>query len=330
VAHLIRPWQVRYLDKDGKRCPRDAPGARTVRERARKWYGQGIPGYPPQKRFPLASDKQVARQMLAKLVHRAERGEAGLEDEATFAQTRPLTEHLQDFAAGLRAKASAPSEKQIKQVLQRIGDTFDACCFVYPRDVNADAIETYLASRRQLLREQGGLSMQTSNFYLAAIKQFCHWMVKKGRLAKTPLRDVEPGNVRLDRRHDRRDLKPEELALLLDVTRASSWIFRGLSGIDRHALYLTSCGTGFRKSELASLTPERFDLDSDPPTVVISAANDTGPFAVSHWARRFAVSPRMTANRPAPNRPSLKQQTALTPSPSSTISPWPNSTRTVV
>jgi hypothetical protein len=38
-----------------------------------------------------------------------------------------------------------------------------------------------------------------------------------------------------------------------------------------------------------------------------------GPFAVSHWARRFAVSPRMTANRPAPNLPSLKQQTALTP-----------------
>jgi hypothetical protein len=36
-----------------------------------------------------------------------------------------------------------------------------------------------------------------------------------------------------------------------------------------------------------------------------------GPFAVSHWARRFAVSPRMTANRPAPNLPSLKQQTAL-------------------
>jgi LmbE family N-acetylglucosaminyl deacetylase len=38
---------------------------------------------------------------------------------------------------------------------------------------------------------------------------------------------------------------------------------------------------------------------------------DPGPFAVSHWARRFAVSPRMTANRPAPNLPSLKQQTAL-------------------
>jgi PAS domain S-box-containing protein len=37
----------------------------------------------------------------------------------------------------------------------------------------------------------------------------------------------------------------------------------------------------------------------------------SGPFAVSHWARRFAVSPRMTANRPAPNLPSLKQQTAL-------------------
>src|SRR5205823_224833 len=36
-----------------------------------------------------------------------------------------------------------------------------------------------------------------------------------------------------------------------------------------------------------------------------------GLFAVSHWARRFAVSPRMIADRTAPNLPSLKQQTAL-------------------
>jgi UDP:flavonoid glycosyltransferase YjiC (YdhE family) len=48
------------------------------------------------------------------------------------------------------------------------------------------------------------------------------------------------------------------------------------------------------------------------PNFLLPDAPDwPGPFAVSHWARRFAVSPRMTANRPAPNLPSLKQQTAL-------------------
>jgi hypothetical protein len=40
------------------------------------WYGTGIPGYPPKKRFPLATDKEAAKRMLADLVGKAERGQA--------------------------------------------------------------------------------------------------------------------------------------------------------------------------------------------------------------------------------------------------------------
>ena len=36
-------------------------------------------------------------------------------------------------------------------------------------------------------------------------------------------------------------------------------------------LYDLALGTGFRAEELATLTPERFDLDADPPTVIVSA-----------------------------------------------------------
>ena len=79
MAHLIRPWVVEYrkavyLDGTGRevakeaagarkgfrRVPKGTPGAKKVRYRAGKWYGQGIPGMPPKKRVPLCSDKRAA------------------------------------------------------------------------------------------------------------------------------------------------------------------------------------------------------------------------------------------------------------------------------
>jgi integrase len=115
-----------------------------------------------------------------------------------------------------------------------------------------------------------GNSIQTSNHYLAAIKQFCRWLVRNGRTAKNPFADLSGGNVRLDRRHDRQTLSAGQLRSLLEKTRDSDRLFRGLAGRDRMALYATACGIGFRRNELASLTPEHFDL-GDSPTVTISA-----------------------------------------------------------
>jgi deoxyribonuclease V len=62
---------------------------------------------------------------------------------------------------------------------------------------------------------------------------------------------------------------------------------------------------------LASCRGYRLPEPTRQAHLYVNELRRAGPFAVSHWARRFAVSPRMTANRPAPNLPSLKQQTAL-------------------
>jgi integrase len=58
------------------------------------------------------------------------------------------------------------------------------------------------------------------------------------------------------------------------VARGSGRPFRGLSGADRFHLYATACGTGFRAAALASLLPESFDLDADPPTVTLAARSN--------------------------------------------------------
>jgi site-specific recombinase XerC len=107
-----------------------------------------------------------------------------------------------------------------------------------------------------------GASVETTNQYLSHLKAFCRWMVKDRRAGDNPLAHLAAGNVEVDRRHDRRELEAGELRRLLEVTRDSGRTFRGLAGADRYALYATACGTGFRASALASLTPESFDLDA--------------------------------------------------------------------
>jgi integrase len=269
MAHLIRPWVVQYIDKNGKRCSSDTPGATRKKVRARKWYGAGIPGYPPGKRVPLASNRTAAQQMLAKLVEKAERGEAGLEDSTTRGQKTPLATHLEGFEAHLKARGASP--QHVALTMQRVRDVFTACNFTLPLDINSEAVENYLHDRRCMPKETGGISIQSSNYYLGAVKQFCRWMARKKRMGTNPMLDVTMGKADLDRRHLRRDLKPEELQLLLDVTRASKREFRGLSGPDRHILYLTACATGLRAGELARLTPEFFDLDGERPAVKLPA-----------------------------------------------------------
>ncbi len=208
--------------------------------------------------------------MLAELVRKAERGEARLEDGVTEARKRDLAAHLADLGDHLRAKGTG--DKQRGQIVSRVRKVCDGCAFTFPQDIQSAAVEAYLLGRRQLRKKDGGFSTQTSNFYLAAARQFCRWMVRKKRLPEDPLADLAPLNADLDRRHLRRDLKPEELQRLFDTTLASAADYRGLSGADRHMLYHTACGTGFRSFALSTLTPESFDLDATPPAVTVAAA----------------------------------------------------------
>ena len=146
-----------------------------------------------------------------------------------------------------------------------------------------------------------GRSIKTSNLYLDAIKQFAAWLVQDRRAADNPLAHLSGGNVKLDRRHDRRPLPLEELRPIFQAARGSACTFRGMSGPDRVALYSTACVNGFRAEELASLRPAAFDLDGDPPTVTLSAENaKNGRTAVQPLPPDIAAALRgYLAGRPA-------------------------------
>jgi len=134
---------------------------------------------------------------------------------------------------------------------------------------NLEAIEEWRLARAHEVNQ--GTSARTRNYYLTAFKGFLNWMVKHRRMPDNPLAPLSGLGTEGDKRRLRRALADEELADLLKAAHAGPE-FRGLSGFDREALYMVAAYTGLRASELASLTPESFDLTGKPYTVTVEAA----------------------------------------------------------
>jgi integrase len=203
--------------------------------------------------FVFMADLSASRvqQYLADL--RERRGAAPAFDAATEGYTK------KELAALLDVKPSAVPSLVRRHRLEATGY---GKARRYPRAT----AETLCALRTR------GRSIKTSNLYLDAIKGFAAWLVQDRRAADNPLAHLSGGNVKLDRRHDRRALSLDELRAVLDAAARSDITFRGLTGQDRHVLYLTACATGFRAEELACLRPESIDLDAEPPVAVLGAA----------------------------------------------------------
>jgi integrase len=256
---------ARWTTKKGKTAtaPLTEDGQR-VRLYSRCWYvvyrdADGIirkvKGYP---------DKSATEQMKARLERQAARQQEGMVDAYAEHLRRPLSEQLDDFEKALAAKGN--TAEYVKLTAGRIRALLAGCQFQRIGDIRASRVAEWLAEQRQQ-----GMSVQTSNYYLTHIKGFCRWLVRDRRAPDTPLSHLQRGNVNTDRRHDRRELSVEELQKVLQAAQQSAVTFDGLTGPDRAALYATACGTGFRASELASLLPESFDLDTDPPTATVGA-----------------------------------------------------------
>lgn len=279
MAFLVRPTKTEYRDAAGSRVPKGTPGAKRVTVRASKWYGRGIPGLPPKKRVPLATDKAAARRLLADLCRRAEQGNAQLPDRD--AARLPLAGHLEAFKSdvelGLGSKGGRkrrpPGAEQVALVVQRVQHVIDGCRFEMPADLDASApakLARHLQERVRARKEDGGLSPQTAEFHLATARRFVRWLSKRVPSVAPDLFDPIPGfDPSSDRRHARREVGPADLAKLIDAARASTRTIRKLTGPDRAMLYLVAFATGYRAGELAALCPEHFNLDADRPTATL-------------------------------------------------------------
>ena len=153
-------------------------------------------------------------------------------------------------------------------------------------------VAAVLRAKIDIPRTLGGLSHQTADFYLAACRRFCRWLAARGAPVPADLLDQIPSfDPKNNRVHARRAATPEELDRLLAAAEAGE-PNRGLTGPERHTLYLVAFSTGFRASELSRLTVVCFaGLGTSTPTVTLpgksSKAKRTAkqhplPVAVGH------------------------------------------------
>ncbi len=188
----------------------------------------------------------------------------GLLDSHRATAGKPLSEHLEDFKQSLIAKGN--TEKHANLMYYRANKTLEECNFIYFKDISLSRVENYLSDLRKGKKKKKGISAQTFNFYVQAVKQFCNFMVKDRRVTENPLKYLQKVNVKPHLRYKRRALEPDEIRELLEATESAEEIY-GVSGHDRAVLYRLAVETGLRASELDSLTVDSFDFKNNTVTV---------------------------------------------------------------
>ncbi len=237
--------------------------------RMKKWYVRYRDHEGKLKTVPGFTDKTATQQLASKLEKEAAMIRAGLLEPAVLFQSVSLDTHLAAFETSLKAKNV--SVEQVRLVVYRCKNLFEAAKITRLSGINAEVISSTLAAMRTTSKEgQRGQSVQTSNHYLRAIKQFTRWLRLEKRFINDSLARLEMLNVQVDRRHDRRALSEDEVSRLLTVTLAGGTVL-GFSPTDRHMHYVMAMSTGLRASELASLTVESLQLEANPPTVTVQA-----------------------------------------------------------
>jgi integrase len=219
-------------------------------------------------RDPLPAD---LRQWLESLPRATARrlAEWGLIDRAGGGGLVPIAEHLNAFRAYLTGGGA--TEQHVKLTTARAERVVEGCGFKYWSDISGGRVLTFLNGLRGDTESRRGISAQTFNFYLQAVKQFGRFMVQDGRATESPLAHLKAVNVRTDRRHDRRAFTLSEAEWLLTTTEGSPDVRCGMDGPRRALCYRLGMETGARAGELDSLTRESFDLDASPPVMHIAA-----------------------------------------------------------
>jgi integrase len=264
MAHLYKPTIIRYRLPDGKAVPKETPGARKSRERAKKWYGKFRDHLDRVKSVALCADKAAAATMLNELTIKSDRRRSGRVDEFDDHAKRPLVGHLDDFERYLTDKGS--TAEHVKRTRKRIDAVLTGCGFERVSDLSAPSVQTYLADM-----QTKGYGIASANHYLRAVKGFSRWLSRHRRTMADALAALSIQNERTDIRRERRALEADEFARLVRAARTGE-SYRGLTGETRELIYLLAANTGLRANEIASLTAASFDLDGDPPTVTVTAA----------------------------------------------------------
>ncbi len=272
----MRVFRTSYKDRTGRK------------REASRWYVEFKDHLDTVRRLPAFTSKAASEEMgrnLEKLVayHRATGGQTdpklsewlvglpprtrdrlvaiGLLDSERVGVGKPLADHLDDFTDALRGKGD--TEKQIRQLTQRIRKVCLGCGFKTFGDISAAAVWRFIGKLRD-----DCYKTRTRCHYLGAVRQFTKWMRDERRASDDPLAGMKPETV--DDEAEAGVFEPDELRTLLTETERGP-VRRRMTGFERRLLYELAGSTGFRSKECRTITWGDIDLGADPPTATVTA-----------------------------------------------------------
>lgn len=262
-------WYITYADENGTRrtvkgCPDKAATEAIARKleteadlRRRGVIDPKADVYREHERRPLA--EHVADWSAFLL------GKGGTAAHADVSRRRVA--RLVALARGARLETIAPAPAGMTReawaaVDRAIAEHLEAARLV---DLAPSRVQAALAALRD-----GGLSAETVNHHVRAVKGFSRWLWRDGRAREHALTHLSTSNPEADRRR-RRALTREEAGRLIRAAERGP-VVKGMTGPDRAMVYRLALGTGFRREELRSLLLASFRLDGSPPAVVCEAA----------------------------------------------------------
>ncbi len=230
-------------------CWRDASG-----KKQRKTTGQ--------------TDKSNAKIAIGDLNRDMKARRVGAVDPFKAHNARPLTEHIADWLATL--DQTGVIVQDIAQYKTRMTRLAAACEWRRLADITAESFEKwrqnplnlwYQKAKDVTERKDVKLASRTVNHYYDALRAFCNWAVKRGRMVKNPIEVIGKVDQAGDERRKRRALTGEEIGILLEAVKN-----------DGHRLaYRLSILTGLRRGELQALVWGDVRLSAVNPFLALRA-----------------------------------------------------------
>ena len=240
----------------------------SVRKRGKVWYYRFVDadGIPHERKG--CGDRRETESMGATAEVEAAKIKAGLIDPKALGyrehESRTLADHAEDFRAHLLAKGGTAKHALVS--VNRVTRLLDLARIRRISELSPSKVQAALATLRS-----EGLSQESINHHVRAVKGFSRWLWRDNRAREHSLAHLATTSSEADRRRRRRALTTAEASRLIQAAEVSKKSIGGLTGPARARLYSIALGTGFRASELASLTPERFNMTGNPPTATIAA-----------------------------------------------------------
>ena len=236
----------------------------SVRKRSGAWYARwtDAEGRPHERK--AGTDKRSAEQLAAALEAEATQVRSGVIDPRALKyrdhERATVSDHLDAFRASIVAKGSSP--KHADKTRTRAERVVSLGGVGRLSELTLSRAHTALAALRS-----EGLSTETLNHHVRAVKGFARWCWKDARTRDHQLVALSTTSPEASRTRTRRALSHDESARLVEAARRGPVVL-GMTGPDRATAYRLALATGFRVAELGSLTPESFALDQTPPVVV--------------------------------------------------------------